>query len=144
MNPSPENCCILAAILSEWIGARRLESTEKESAAGNPEPTTAHPSSGDLTGEHVSRAIAVRCEDIAVANKLSPRETEIFILLAQGRTRTLIQEELVLAENTVKTHIAHIYAKLGIGNRQEMMDLVLGATEEDGRAASPRSYITKK
>ena len=39
------------------------------------------PSSGDLTGEHVSRAIAVRCEDIAVANKLSPRETEIFILL---------------------------------------------------------------
>lgn len=134
----------IAAILSEWIGARRLESTEKESAAGNPEPTTAHPSSGDLTGEHVSRAIAVRCEDIAVANKLSPRETEIFILLAQGRTRTLIQEELVLAENTVKTHIAHIYAKLGIGNRQEMMDLVLGATEEDGRAASPRSYITKK
>ena len=50
----------------------------------------------------------------------------------------------MLAENTVKTHIAHIYAKLGIGNRQEMMALVLGATEEDGRAASPRSYITKK
>ena len=41
----------------------------------------------------------------------------------------------MLAENTVKTHIAHIYAKLGIGNRQEMMDLVLGAAE-DGEGAS--------
>ena len=79
-----------------------------------------------MTGEHVSRAIADRCKDIAVAYKLSPRETEVFILLAQGRTRTLIQDELVLAENTVKTHIAHIYAKLGVANRQEMMDRVLG------------------
>ena len=61
--------------------------------------------------------------------KLSPRETEIFILLAQGRTRTLIQEELVLAENTVKTHVAHIYGKLGVNNRQDMMDLVLGSSD---------------
>lgn len=44
-----------AAILSEWIGARRLESTGKESAAGNPEPATAHPSSGDLAGARITR-----------------------------------------------------------------------------------------
>ena len=54
----------------------------------------------------------------------------MFILLAQGRTRALIQEELVLAENTVKTHIAHIYAKLDVNNRQDMMDLVLGASSD--------------
>lgn len=125
----------IAAILSEWMGARRLDAGDRENAAEKPATAPENPPLGDLTGEHVSRAIAVRCKDIAAANKLSPRETEIFILLAQGRTRTLIQEELVLAENTVKTHIAHIYAKLGIGNRQEMMDLVLGAVE-DGEGAS--------
>lgn len=119
----------IAAIVSEWMGARRLgaqnDPVEPEPAPA-PDSVSAPAPQGDLTGEHVSRAIADRCKDIAVAYKLSPRETEVFILLAQGRTRTLIQDELVLAENTVKTHIAHIYAKLGVANRQEMMDRVLG------------------
>ena len=46
-------------------------------------------------------------------------------LLAQGRTRTFIQEELVLSVSTVKTHISHIYTKLGVHDRQGIMDLVL-------------------
>lgn len=120
----------VAAILSEWIGARRLGVASKDNTPEESMSPIENTPLGDLTGEHVSRAIAARCKDVAMTNKLSPRETEIFILLAHGRTRALIQDELVLAENTVKTHIAHIYAKLGIGNRQEMMDLVLGATEE--------------
>lgn len=126
----------IAAILSEWIGARRLDPTSKENAERTQVPASDHLPQGDLTGEHVSHAIAARCKDIAAANKLSPRETEVFILLAQGRTRSLIQDELVLAENTVKTHIAHIYAKLSIGNRQEMMDLVLDAA--GGNEIAPR------
>ena len=50
-------------------------------------------------------------------------------LLAQGRTRLYIQEELVLSENTVKTHIAHVYRKLGVNNRQDLLDLVFGKSE---------------
>ena len=79
---------------------------EGESAAGNPEPTTAHPFKRRSHGRaritrHRGSMRRHRSREQACA-----RETEIFILLAQGRTRTLIQEELVLAENTVKTHIA--------------------------------------
>ena len=90
----------------------------------------AHERTASLSGRQVSQIITNRCQSLAVERRLSPRETEVFILLAQGRTRALIQEELVLAENTVKTHIAHIYAKLDVNNRQDMMDLVLGASSD--------------
>lgn len=75
----------------------------------------------------VASAIEARCSEVAAEYALSPRETEILNLLAQGRTRAYIQEELVLAENTVKTHVAHIYAKLAVKDRQEMIDVLLGA-----------------
>uniref|UniRef100_UPI0022E614DA response regulator transcription factor n=1 Tax=Eggerthella sinensis TaxID=242230 RepID=UPI0022E614DA len=55
---------------------------------------------------------------------LSPRETEVFTLLAQGRTRAFIQDELVLSGSTIKTHVSHIYAKMDVHDRQEMMDLI--------------------
>ena len=99
---------------------------------------------GGDAASRLNQSIVERCQEVAAAYSLSPRETEVFTLLAQGRTCSVVQEELVLAESTVKTHMSHIYGKLGVSGRQEMMDLVLGATEEDGRAASPRSYITKK
>lgn len=79
-------------------------------------------------------------EDIAVGEQaFAPRNGDIIHPLAQEEREPFIQEELVLAENTVKTHIAHIYAKLGIGNRQEMTGSpVLGATEEDVARQAPR------
>lgn len=66
------------------------------------------------------------CLDVARRYALSPRETEVFLLLAQGRTRAFIQDELMLSGSTVKTHVAHIYAKMGVHDRQEMMDLIWG------------------
>src|SRR5581483_1389635 len=42
---------------------------------------------------------------------LSPRETEVFELVARGLANKEIAEELVLGETTVKTHVARILAK---------------------------------
>lgn len=69
---------------------------------------------------------------------LTHREKEVLSLLAQGRTRAYIQEELVLSVSTVKTHISHIYAKLGVHDRQGVMDLVL-KKESDDSETSPRA-----
>lgn len=77
----------------------------------------------------IAASIEERCREVAGEYKLSPRETEVLALLAQGRTRMYIQEKLVLAEPTVKTHIAHIYRKTGVNNRQGLIDLVLGGDE---------------
>ena len=126
------------AMHSEWIGGEAAQIPSEIGQGKEPSCDKAsqhHLSAAprqqeSLSGRQVSQIITSRCEDLAASRKLSPRETEILILLAQGRTRTLIQEELVLAENTVKTHISHIYAKLDVSNRQDMMSLVLDASEE--------------
>ncbi|MEG0374544.1 MAG: LuxR C-terminal-related transcriptional regulator, partial [Raoultibacter sp.] len=63
--------------------------------------------------------------EIAEKYGLSPREKEVFMMLAQGRSRAYISEDLILSEGTIKTHISHIYTKLGVSNRQEMFDVLL-------------------
>ena len=55
---------------------------------------------------------------------LTAREAEIFALLAQGRNGAHIQRQLGVSYNTVKTHVAHIYTKLGVHSHQELIDLV--------------------
>lgn len=69
--------------------------------------------------------VADRREELAERYALSPRERDVFMMLAQGRSRAYISEDLVLSEGTIKTHISHIYTKLGVSNRQEMFDLLL-------------------
>ena len=50
---------------------------------------------------------------------LTPRELEILRLLAQGLTNRQISEELVVSAATVKVHIEHIIAKLGVSDRTQ-------------------------
>ncbi|MEV6428719.1 response regulator transcription factor [Nocardia sp. NPDC051463] len=48
---------------------------------------------------------------------LSPREIEVLRLVADGRSNREIAKELFLSETTVKSHLVHIYAKLGVRSR---------------------------
>lgn len=48
---------------------------------------------------------------------LSPRELEVVALLADGLTNRAIAQRLHLSEATVKTHLIHIFDKLGADNR---------------------------
>ena len=49
---------------------------------------------------------------------LSKREQEILSLLCENRTNAEIAQALVVSINTVKTHLQHIYGKLGVHNRR--------------------------
>lgn len=60
---------------------------------------------------------------------LSMRETEVMELIARGNSMAAIAERLIISENTVRTHAKHIYTKLDIHRRQELLDL-LSALEE--------------
>jgi len=51
---------------------------------------------------------------------LTPREREVFHLVAQGCTNAEIAERLVLSEKTVKTHVRNISNKLNLGGKDEM------------------------
>lgn len=64
------------------------------------------------------------CRAIAEEFGLSARECEILVLLAQGHTTQSLARALVLSPYTVQTHIKHIYAKIGIHRRAELLDYV--------------------
>lgn len=48
---------------------------------------------------------------------LTPREAELLSLLTQGLSNRELGRRLFISEATVKTHLAHIYAKLGVETR---------------------------
>lgn len=66
---------------------------------------------------------AERCDTISAQYNLSPREDEIFRLLAEGRSNAAIEHELIIASGTLKAHIQHIYVKLNIHSRKELMEM---------------------
>ena len=55
---------------------------------------------------------------------LSAREAEVAELIARGNTVAHIAELLFVSENTVRTHAKHIYTKLDIHKRQELLDML--------------------
>src|ERR1700744_739171 len=48
---------------------------------------------------------------------ISPRELEVLELVAQGASNRDTAAQLFISEATVKTHLMHIYAKLGVNDR---------------------------
>jgi len=50
---------------------------------------------------------------------LTPREREVLELIARGRSNKRIALELGMAEKTVKTHVGHVLAKLGVADRTQ-------------------------
>ncbi|MDX8031402.1 response regulator transcription factor [Lentzea sp. BCCO 10_0856] len=48
---------------------------------------------------------------------LSQRELEVLELIAQGATNREAGKRLFISETTVKTHLLHVYAKLGVNDR---------------------------
>ncbi|GHF84190.1 DNA-binding response regulator [Amycolatopsis bartoniae] len=51
------------------------------------------------------------------AESLSPRELEVLRLVAEGATNQVAARRLLISETTIKTHLLHIYTKLGVRDR---------------------------
>jgi DNA-binding NarL/FixJ family response regulator len=56
---------------------------------------------------------------------LSRRQSEVLRLLTDGLSNHRIAEELVVGEETVKTHLRHVYRKLGVQDRTQAVALAL-------------------
>jgi DNA-binding NarL/FixJ family response regulator len=53
------------------------------------------------------------------AHPLTGREREVLEMLARGWSNRRISQECLIAEITVRTHVSHIFGKLGVRNRVE-------------------------
>lgn len=71
-----------------------------------------------------SEEIETVCNDAAAEFGLSPRESEILKLLARNCSIDLIASKLVISPYTVQTHVQHIYRKLQVHRRSELLDYI--------------------
>ncbi len=62
-------------------------------------------------------------EAVAQFQELTPRELEVFDLMAQGKSNTEIAQQFVLSETTVKTQVARILMKLDLRDRVQAVVL---------------------
>jgi len=86
-------------------------------------PTKSERATDEVPGVDCRRALAMR-------HGLSGRETDVFLMLAQGRSRKFICDELFIADGTASTYIGRVYEKFGVHSKQELIALVL--EEESG------------
>ncbi|WP_418959805.1 LuxR C-terminal-related transcriptional regulator [Streptomyces tritici] len=86
-----------------------------------------------LAQQLARRALEQRTDEAAHLRLLTPREREVFQLLARGMSNTEIATSLTLANSTVKTHVQQILKRLGLTSRLEVVILA----HRPGRATRP-------
>lgn len=64
-----------------------------------------------------------RSRRLAVVYALTNREQEILGFLLEGRSHPYIRDALYISKSTVDTHVRHIYRKMDIKSKQELIDL---------------------
>jgi DNA-binding CsgD family transcriptional regulator len=58
---------------------------------------------------------------------LTDSELKVVHLIAEGATNRTVAQQLHLSPHTVKTHVRHAFAKLGISSRVELTQLIRGS-----------------
>lgn len=73
----------------------------------------------DLAAASTLRTVAAPTTPTGSQQPLTPREVEVLQLLAAGLGNKVAAARLGISEHTVKTHVAALYAKLGVSSRGE-------------------------
>ena len=101
------------------------EGSAGETGVSAPVAVGASPSAISSQNPQPVDFIGQRVALLAREHKLTPRETEVFGLLAHGRSIPYVRDALIISRDTAATHAKHIYAKLDVHSRQELIDLVM-------------------
>ena len=102
------------------------EDTRKhvEEIKADSEPPQLSESTPEKSIDNKPGRFKLRCNLIAEEFGLTPREADVFFLLAKHLEVKAIADELCVSFNTARTHVRHIYAKLEVHNRRELDELI--------------------
>ena len=64
------------------------------------------------------------CESLTRTYRLSQRESDILIQLAEGKTQQSIADSLFIAPGTLRAHTSHIYEKLSVHSHHELIEFL--------------------
>lgn len=78
-----------------------------------------------------------------ISSTLSPRELEIYKYLLKGIDYYTIADELNIKRNTVATHVLHLFNKLLVSSRQELMAQRIEELEEEVRNLKGATNVTR-
>jgi two-component system, NarL family, nitrate/nitrite response regulator NarL len=116
---------ILSAFTDEQLIYKAIEAgavgyLTKDSSADELARAVLHASrGGTVLGPELAGAVANQIRERARTDLpvLTDREREVLVLLCEGLSAPQIGQRLFLGTSTVKTHLAHLYEKLGVSDR---------------------------
>lgn len=112
-----------ATISSLITGAPEVAPAEE--ADGLPDGLALDAGSGDAGADDPAESWRARAvAEFQARYGLSDREAEITRLACEGKTAKRIARELFIAESTTYTHLKHVYRKVGVHSKQELVDAV--------------------
>jgi two-component system NarL family response regulator len=112
-------------IVSGSVASEHVHRALKAGAQGyllkDSSPTALLSAVRDVLAGHrvVPPGVAQSLAERAYQSDLSPRELEVVQLVVDGLSNKLIADRLTLTEATVKTHLTHIFEKLGVEDRTQ-------------------------
>lgn len=99
--------CLYFAVIMVYLGISSWKGYSPEEASNS-----------------VQETLHARCEALAERCKLSERESEILEYMSRGYSPTYIAKTLVISVSTARSHVRNIYRKVGIGSREELLQLI--------------------
>ena len=104
---SPINRELAMGLLQRLLAVNPDEGEEREEAFPAAAPSASSSSASEES------------PDLTLAHRLTPREIEVLLLVARGRTNQQIAKRLLLSVSTVKKHVRSVIAKLGVSDRTQ-------------------------
>lgn len=83
-----------------------------------------HRRTGEVVQNTPRDVVAERCAELGACHGLTDREVEVMQYICRGHSKGSIAALMGISEHTVREHSKHLYAKLGVHSKQEIVELV--------------------
>lgn len=109
------------------VAGRAVRNPLKADAAGVAAAEAGDDALGIRCQAMLDDVIQADCAIVASQHALTARELDVFVALVNGKNLPAIASELGITSNTAKSHISHLYQKMGVHSREELFEALRDA-----------------